>query len=296
MTDLASSIVHYAEEALWQEVSLTPKPGLVDQKTNGAHDDMDFSTFEKSIDSLAPFFQEYYQLGYQHTGDLISLFDQLRQAGSRAEKAMLTATNGINTHKGANFSFAVLLGATGKYVQQNKQLTLPFSPQDTQAILQLAGDLTKHLVQQDFDRLHEKKQLTYGERLYLEKGITGIRGEAAEGYPSLADHLLPFLRAGKEEETHLLLLRSLVYLMSEIEDNNLLHRGGFEGLLLVQEECKKIHQANLSEEDLLNELISYDILLTKRHLSPGGAADLLALGIYFALLEGLFHSPSGKKV
>ncbi|MGM0213686.1 triphosphoribosyl-dephospho-CoA synthase CitG [Enterococcus sp. AZ109] len=296
MTDLASSITEYAKQALWLEVSLTPKPGLVDQKTNGAHHDMDFSTFIKSIDSLTPYFQQYFELGYQHTGDLITLFDQLRHAGSQAEKAMLEATNGVNTHKGANFSFAVLLGATGKHAKKNPQLSLPFSESDTQSILQLAGEMTKHLIQKDFDGLHEKEHLTYGERLYLEKGITGIRGEAAEGYPSLAEQLLPFIRANKEEEPQLLLLRSLVYLMSEIEDNNLLHRGGFEALELVQKECKKIHQANLSEEDLLNELISYDILLTKRHLSPGGAADLLALGIYFAELEGLIHSPLGKNV
>ncbi|MEO1770074.1 triphosphoribosyl-dephospho-CoA synthase CitG [Candidatus Enterococcus ferrettii] len=296
MTNLETAIVSCAEKALWLEVALTPKPGLVDRRTNGAHNDMDFTTFIHSIVSLRPFLQEYFELGYHHRGTLPDLFNQLRQTGSLAEKAMLTATNGINTHKGANFSFAVLLGAAGMYLQEKPDMTLPFSPVDTQAILKLASELTKPLLVQDFQHLNRKKHLSYGERLYLEKGSTGIRGEAAAGYPALANYLLPYLRANQKEKTDLLLLRSLIYLMSDVEDSNLLHRGGTTALDTVRKESKKIHQAALSEKELLNELINYDTLLTKRYLSPGGSADLLSLGIYFAQLEGLFYSPFGKKV
>lgn len=296
MISLENAIVSCAEKALWLEVALTPKPGLVDRVTNGAHNDMDFTTFIHSIVSLRPFLQNYFELGYQHTGSLPDLFNQLRQTGSLAEEAMLTATNGINTHKGANFSFAVLLGATGLYLQGKPASQLPFSPADTQAILKLARELTKPLLVEDFQHLNRKKNLSYGEKLYLEKGSTGIRGEAAAGYPALANILLPYLRTNQQEKTDILLLRSLIYLMSEIEDSNLLHRGGSEALETVRKESKKIHQAALLEKELLNELTNYDKLLTKRHLSPGGSADLLALGIYFAQLEGLFYSPFGKKV
>lgn len=296
MISREATIVSYAEKALWLEVALTPKPGLVDRMTNGAHDDMDFTTFIHSIVSLQPFFQQYFDLGYQHRGGLPELFAQLRQIGSLAEEAMLTATNNINTHKGANFSFAVLLGATGRYLQQNKKITLPLSPDDTQGILKLASELTKPVLTQDFQHLNKKKNLSYGEKLYLEKGSTGIRGEAAAGYPALANYLLPYLRNHQQEPPEILLLRSLVYLMSEVEDSNLLHRGGTEALQTIRQESKKIHQAALSEKELLNELRNYDTLLTERHLSPGGSADLLALGIYFAQLEGLIYSPLGKKV
>ena len=296
MISREATIVSYAEKALWLEVALTPKPGLVDRMTNGAHDDMDFTTFIHSIVSLQPFFQQYFDLGYQHRGSLPELFAQLRQTGSLAEEAMLAATSNINTHKGANFSFAVLLGATGRYLQQNKKITLPLSPDDTQGILKLASELTKPVLIQDFQHLNKKKKLSYGEKLYLEKGSTGIRGEAAAGYPALANYLLPYLRNHQQETPEILLLRSLVYLMSEVEDSNLLHRGGTEALQTIRQESKKIHQAALSEKELLNELRNYDTLLTERHLSPGGSADLLALGIYFAQLEGLIYSPLGKKV
>ena len=53
---LLKTISSYAEKALLYEVSLTPKPGLVDRYSNGAHHDMDFYTFLDSIVSLAPFF------------------------------------------------------------------------------------------------------------------------------------------------------------------------------------------------------------------------------------------------
>lgn len=296
MINQEKTIVSYAENALWLEVALTPKPGLVDRKTNGAHNDMDFTTFVHSIVSLQPFLKNYFETGYHHTGTLSELLVQLRQSGCLAENAMLSATGGINTHKGANFSFAILLGATGKYLQQKKNPACPFSSADTQAILRLASEIAKPVLVQDFQLLDSKEKLSHGEKLYLEKGSTGIRGEAAAGYPNLANYLMPYLRVNRHQKTDILLLRSLIYLMSEVEDSNLLHRGGIEALTTVRQESKKIHQANLSEKELLNELVLYDTLLTERHLSPGGSADLLALGIYFAQLEGLIYLPLGKKV
>ena len=41
-----------AVEAILVEVSVTPKPGLVDRNNSGAHKDMDFFTFMKSAASL----------------------------------------------------------------------------------------------------------------------------------------------------------------------------------------------------------------------------------------------------
>ena len=102
---------------------------------------------------------------------------------------MLRATHAINTHKGANFSFAVILGATGWYLQEK---ALPLIKEDSERILTYTQQMTNHLLAEDFKDLEIKTQLTYGEKLYLEYGITGIRGEAAAGYPSLSHKLLPF--------------------------------------------------------------------------------------------------------
>ncbi|MGM0124754.1 triphosphoribosyl-dephospho-CoA synthase CitG [Enterococcus sp. AZ194] len=296
MTNFPLLLADYAEKALLYEVSLAPKPGLVDPLSTGAHSDMNIFTFLDSTVSLRTYFQQYAEAGFTHNGSAINLFQKLRTIGIKAEKAMLQATQQINAHKGANFSFAVILGASGWYLQQKEHSELPLTKVDIQHILSRTRQLTEHLLIEDFTDLESKETLTYGEKLYLDYGITGIRGEAAAGYPTLQDKLLPFLRNTLDLSTRDRLLRALVFLMSEIEDGNLLHRGGIDAWMKVKSESKKIHQASFTEKELLDELDHYDTLLTKRHLSPGGSADLLALGIYFAQLEGILHSPCGKKV
>ncbi len=52
-----TSISQLALKALLYEVSLSPKPGLVDRFDNGAHDDMSFMTFIDSMIALSPFFR-----------------------------------------------------------------------------------------------------------------------------------------------------------------------------------------------------------------------------------------------
>ncbi|GMG70822.1 triphosphoribosyl-dephospho-CoA synthase CitG [Tetragenococcus halophilus] len=282
---LTTQIARFATKSLYYEVAISPKPGLVDRFDNGAHNDMDFFTFINSIESLAPHFQEYFQLGLQHNADLTALFHNLRKAGIQAEKDMLLATNGINTHKGANFSLAVLLGATGFYMKTH---SLPFSPENTQAVLNLVAQMTQDLAQQDFYQVTQKKQLTHGEKLYIETGTLGIRGEAMQGYPALTNVLLPFLRQhNASEDTETFLLRSLILVMSQIEDSNLLHRGGIDGWQQVKQDSLIIHQAELDNIALKKALEKFNKQLIETHLSPGGAADLLSLGIYFGFLENI---------
>jgi triphosphoribosyl-dephospho-CoA synthase len=285
---LANQITDYSIKALFYEVSLSPKPGLVDPLSTGAHQDMNLFTFIDSTISLRPYFYQYLDAGLTHKGTPRELFDTLRNIGVAAENAMLRATHGINTHKGVNFSFAVVLGATGWYLQEK---TIPLTKEESEEILAYTQQMTAHLLAEDFKDLEEKTQLTYGEQLYLDYGITGIRGEAAAGYPSLTHKLLPFLRTNSHLPLEERFLRGLIFLMSEIEDGNLLHRGGLSAWQTVKEESKKIHQASFTKEELLDELQIYDRLLTQRHLSPGGSADLLALGIYFAQLEEILHAP-----
>ncbi|WP_265459221.1 triphosphoribosyl-dephospho-CoA synthase CitG [Enterococcus sp. HY326] len=285
MNDSLSTVADFAEKALFYEVSLTPKPGLVDRFSNGAHQDMDFFSFVDSIISLRPFFSDYLKAGFQHNGSFSELFQKLRLIGIDAEKAMMKATKGINTHKGANFSFALLLGATGFYMQ--KKTIFPFTSEDTNEILKIVAAIAE-IVQEDFTDLAAKTDLSYGEKLYLEKGLMGIRGEAIAGYPILKNQLLPFFRNQKDEHTEIKLLRALVFLMSFVEDGNLLHRGGLTAWQQVKDESLTLHQADLTPDELILSLKKYDQQMIDRNLSPGGSADLIALGIYLAFLEDLF--------
>lgn len=166
--------------------------------------------------------------------------------------------------------------------------SLPFSSQDTLAILDLAAQMTHHLIQHDFSQIAKKEQLTHGEKLYMQKGTLGIRGEAAKGYPALTNLLLPFLRKHAEQsDTETLLLRGLILLIGQIEDSNLLHRGGIKGWQQVKQQGASIDHSYSTSFDFKSALTNFNQELIKKNLSPGGAADLLSLGIYFSFLENI---------
>ncbi|MFI3632981.1 triphosphoribosyl-dephospho-CoA synthase CitG [Streptococcus parauberis] len=279
-----------ASKALLYEVTLTPKPGLVDCANDGSHSDMTLATFIDSTAVLTAHFYRYIKIGFDNfRQDPQIIFNLLREEGIEAERSMFDATNGINTHKGVNFSFALILGATGAYLAQNpnKNLKDSFTADDTRAICQLIVPMTSHLIANDLQNLAEKEQLTYGEKLYLNYGIKGPRGEAAEGYPSLTKNALPYLRnhANSTSDKRFLQLKLLLHLMTFVEDANLIHRGGIGALRTVQQEAKELKDKNLASPDLCKQLSDYNDHLVQLHLSPGGSADLFALSLYFAFLE-----------
>lgn len=258
-----------ATDALLQEVNLAPKPGLVDPISTGAHQDMTKDTFYKSIDALRPYLLAYAKAGENHNGTPLDLFNELRALGKQAEDAMMAATNHINTHKGANFSFALVLGATA-----HTKGNIPEA-------LHYCHLMTRHLIEVDFADLDQKEHLSYGEKLYVEHGITGIRGEAASGYPSLSKALDYYNTLNTHTPRHRDLLL-LLYLMTFVEDGNLIHRGGIDAYKKIQQEAKLLFDEaqTLSEEELVSKLEDYDNVLIERNLSPGGSADLLSLTFF----------------
>ena len=291
--ELLTTISQVALKSLLYEVSLSPKPGLVDRLDNGAHDDMSFQTFIDSSLALAPFFEVYVSRGFDMSSQTPQeTFKHLRDIGIKVEDAMFTATKGINTHKGVNFSLAVILGATGRWLaQKNIALNKPyhFSPQDVTAICQISAELCSDVLTMDLQDLTRKKSLSYGEKLYLDYGITGPRGEASAGFPSITQKALPYFRNlltyGHNLETAQLQL--LLYLMTFVEDGNLIHRGGIEEWQTVKKEAKQLLDQDLTEDQLKKALSDYNTILINRHLSPGGSADLLAITLFFAFLEEL---------
>ena len=60
----AVNIGTQACQALLEEVYTTPKPGLVDLYSSGAHKDMNVDTFEKSARALQPYFVRMAQQGF----------------------------------------------------------------------------------------------------------------------------------------------------------------------------------------------------------------------------------------
>lgn len=268
-----------AAKTLLYEVCTTPKPGLVDRSNNGSHRDMDVFTFLDSTAALLPYFEEAVRLGME-TRNLPpqETFRRLRQAGAAGERAMFRATGGVNTHKGAVFTLGTVCAAAGRL------WTAEGFSKDLDAALALCGEMSAQAVQKDFEAIRREGAHTTGQRLYLEHGLEGIRGELSRGLPAVAQIGLPTLRHRLEAGDSLEQagVQVLLALMAQVVDTNLIARGGLEGQQWAMEQTKNLTQgrAVLQEEaEKLNRA------LIERNLSPGGCADLLAITYFLEFLS-----------
>lgn len=275
-------VVNAALQALLYEVSVTPKPGLVDPASVGAHDDMDVFTFIDSAITLRPYFEAVYQQAINFDKrDLSELFEQIRPLGITAEQEMFAATNNVNTHKGAIFSLGILVAATGVLERQK-------IPYDTTKLMMVVEKMLTHLLKNDFADLSAKKELTAGEKQFLQYGKGGIREEAAAGYPTVIKVALPYLRRSNGTRNQRL-LNTLMLIVKSSQDSNLIKRAGNVNVLpWVKEKVDFFFSLGGSQTEggrlYLEQL---DNLFIEKNLSLGGSADLLILTIYCALLEGI---------
>ena len=275
-----------AEEALIKEVRVTPKPGLVDRRNNGSHKDMDLSLMEKSAKSLRPYFEACIRTGMNSASDTPEdTFLRLRKLGVEAENEMFSATGGVNTHKGAVYLFGILLGAFGRLWQADR---LP-SPEE---MLREGGRIAARAVEEDLERIREKaasskglagetiEKLTAGERIFLEYGLKGARGEAQEGFPTIRETALPYLNtAGMTEKK---LSQLLLRIISLGKDTNLIARGGMDTASQAVSEIRKLLQEGEADARTIESL---DDSFIRKNLSPGGSADLLAVSIFCKLVK-----------
>ncbi|QIZ47040.1 triphosphoribosyl-dephospho-CoA synthase CitG [Dickeya zeae] len=253
--------------ALTVEVMLTPKPGLVDRDNNGAHRDMDVPLFQDSIAALTPWFARFTEAGMTHSLlPITQLLSQVRPIGIAAEQAMLAATGGVNTHKGGIFAFGLLCSAAGWLAGRRQPLT-QYSL--CQCVAQMSADLVRNELE------NSQHTATAGELLFRRHGLTGARGEAASGFATARQHALPaYLNAraqGKDDESAL--LQTLVVLMANNPDTNVVSRGGIDGLAFVQAYARNLLSDGVTHQGLQE----MNRALVERNISPGGSADLLAL-------------------
>lgn len=271
-----NGLVSDALRALLYEVSVTPKPGLVDPVTHGAHPDMDVFTFIDSAVSLRTYFARCATHGDNFQGrDLTSLFSAIRPVGVVAEETMFQATKGINTHKGAIFSLGILVAAFA-YQAKHTELT----------VVEVVQQMLSGLTAQDYAHLEDKTadQLTAGERAYLTYHVTGIRGEAEAGFPTVMMVGLPALKAS-QGTTNQRLLDVMMQLLAHSVDTNLIKRAkSVEVVDWARQQVKTYFDLGGSHTDEgMQFLRDLDQTFSERHYSLGGTADLLILTIFVGL-------------
>lgn len=277
----ARALEALAYRAIVEEVWTSPKPGLVDRLNSGAHNDMDFMLFLKSAGAIRPFLGAFAQAGLSHpTDDWPRLFDHLREIGILSEQAMFEATGGVNTHKGMIFSMAMVLAAAGTLLGDGQRRI------DRVALSNRIRQIAQGILE-DF-RKTTGAQPTAGERLHREHGLLGIRGEAYHGYPSVLLAGLPQIdrSEGKRDDPETVRLNILLALMGHVEDTTIAGRHGVEVMQEVREMARTaLAQQRQGGDGNVEHLIALDEIFTRRRISPGGSADLLAITLLFHYLE-----------
>lgn len=265
----------------------------------------------------------------QNNSDKIVSFKTLAALGQEAERSMFRASGGVNTQQGLIFSLSFLLYTAGRRLRERVEAldgALEQRESDelhqnvTQGLLPTAAELAAEasaLAASFLDWRGDSEESRqrgaraavlngYGESL---SALTILRRERAEG--------------GDEDESS---LAALLYLMSCIEDSNILRRAALRHHAQVQEdgegaktweemsqgeklsgenlEGKKARELSLAAQEELCQLKkrAAEILnlprkarreacciwnqeLCRKGLSPGGAADQLALTRFFDFLE-----------
>ena len=298
-TTLPYIIAHLATQALQAELDTTPKPGLVDKDNNGAHRDMDHALMQLSINTLHPYFVRLALLGF---ADTLPSHTVIRDAGIEAEKAMLAATNGVNTHKGALFSMGLAVVAAAyeeKKAAANKEVRGKEREEEYLSSLQLT---IKALAASfpDTSGTHGSKAKQ------LSNGTTTIKGaldNAREGYEKLFAEWLPFYNERRKSHDAHALHKTLLRIMCDLDDTNVIYRtnvataeevkqearallASFEEAYAAQdkEKCASAIEEKCASAELL-ALKDMDRRYTERNISPGGAADMLSLTVFIGSIQ-----------
>lgn len=268
---LAEAIGLLAERSLRREVDTWPKPGLVSRVDSGSHADMDAALFARSAAAIRPYFVELAEAGMLNAD-----MSTLRRIGLRAEHAMMAATQGVNTHRGAIFGLGLLCAAAGLRAAAHVDAAMPLG----EAVARRWGD---DIV------AGPRLSTSHGETAARRYGAGGARQEAASGFPAIYKVGLPALRAATAvwpRQTEAARVEACFALIASTEDTNLLHRGGEEGLDFAQRAASRfLDRGGVGAEDWLGFAEAIHRSFVRRRLSPGGSADLLAMTLFVDALE-----------
>jgi triphosphoribosyl-dephospho-CoA synthase len=274
---IAERIGRFAIRGLYREAALAPKPGLVSPTSQGSHSDMDFSTFVRSLQSLRPYFREIARCGLQRPS-----FAPLRRLGIEAEVSMLAATGGVNTHRGAIFNLGLLCAAAGSLIAEGE------IPDAAAACAWVKTNWGAEILD-GLATLPAASQLSHGLAVARRYGSGGARQEAAAGFPAALELGLPAYRRvlAATGDGELAAVQALFALIAELEDTNLLWRGGRDGLAHGRRAAAEFLAAGgVFASDWRDHAAAIDQGFITRCLSPGGSADLLGVTLFLAELDG----------
>ncbi len=269
-----------AVRALYAEVALEPKPGLVSFRDNGSHTDMNAATFVKSLFALRHYFGHM-----ARAGALGHPFEFLQALGMGAEERMLAATGGINTHRGAVFALGLLCAAAGRLTAKGQA----FSGARVRQTLQSQwGPALRWRA----DAAARSAPLSNGQRAARSHGLRSAGEEAALGFPTLFEVTLPALQQALQQghAQRAARVQAFFATMAVLDDTNTAHRGGLAGAAFVKASARGFLDAGgVAQPDWLAQARAIHAGLVAQRLSPGGSADVLACACWLHEMEQAAH-------
>lgn len=277
-TTIPYIIGHLASMALQAELDTTPKPGLVDRNDNGAHCDMDHALMQRSIKALHPYFVRLAQLGFT---DKQPCHDEIVNIGIEAEREMFKATGGVNTHKGALFSIGLAAVAlAGKAFCRITQAegcgTMAYNDVNSKQIQSLSNSIAS------LARLFPDTNGTHGSKAKANNILKGALDNAREGYTQLFKAWLPFYIDRIAEGDNYALHKTLLRIMCDLDDTNIVYRTSMETMQEVKTEARQMLDTSRNIVNFEAALQAMNTDYIHRNISPGGSADMLSLVVFLS--------------
>ncbi|CAI8813909.1 triphosphoribosyl-dephospho-CoA synthase [Kosakonia quasisacchari] len=262
----AEWLARTATLCLIDEARLSPKPGLVDSRGNGAHHDLTLELMERSAHSLTPTFQALAQQSWRRPAD-VALRQTIGRLGREGEQQMMAATGGVNTHRGAIWALGLLVSAVamsgGNAPAQEIAATAA-------KLAQLPDDAAPKLFSKGLRATHRYR-------------VPGAREEAQQGFPHIIKLALPQLQHSRQRGSNEAQARldALMAIMTSLSDTCVLSRAGLEGLEAMRHGASAVLQAGgVASKAGQQALAELDARMLALNASPGGAADLLAATLF----------------
>lgn len=277
-TTISYIIGHLASMALQAELDTTPKPGLVDRNDNGAHRDMDHALMQRSIQALHPYFVRLAQLGF--TGKQ-PCHDEIVNIGIEAEREMFKATGGVNTHKGALFSIGLATVALAgeafcRITQAEGCGTMAYNDVNSKQIQSLSNSIAS------LARLFPDTNGTHGSKAKANNILKGALDNAREGYTQLFKAWLPFYIDRIAEGDNYALHKTLLRIMCDLDDTNIVYRTSMETMQEVKTEARQMLDTSRNIVNFEAALQAMNTDYIHRNISPGGSADMLSLVVFLS--------------
>lgn len=305
----ADWLAQQATQALIDEARLSPKPGLVDRRGSGAHQDLTLALMERSAHSLT---DTFYALALYCCSESISgtsgyhyfvntaLRQEVGRLGRLGERQMLDATDGVNTHRGAIWALGLLVSAAAMQPALSActspwpYLHLPkeHSPEKHSPEKHLPKKYLSKTASQiakcaaaiaQLPDAFSPKTFSKGAYAVQRYQVPGAREEAQQGFPHVVRQALPMLRnsrlAGASESQAQ--LNALLAIMTTLADTCVLSRGGMPALQAMHLGAQAVLCAGGVQSPAGQQrFVELEQRMMTNNASPGGAADLLAAALF----------------